>query len=128
VSIRRSSEPAYEPEDLARFFVARVNAGDVEGLVALYEPDAILACPDQQTAIGSDAIRSFYAGLLALRPQFEPGQQHPVMRNGDLALTSSTLANGAVTAEVARRQTDGTWLWAVDQPNILIDPPRSTRT
>lgn len=36
-------EPALNPEDLARLFVSRANAGDVEGLVALYEPDAVLA-------------------------------------------------------------------------------------
>src|SRR6266508_1862951 len=35
--------PAVEPEDLERRFVERVNAGDVEGLVALYEPDAVMA-------------------------------------------------------------------------------------
>lgn len=26
---------------------------------------------------------------------------------------------GGVTVELARRQPDGTWLWAIDQPNIL---------
>ena len=35
-------EPATKPEDLARFFVERANSGDVEGLVDLYEPDAVL--------------------------------------------------------------------------------------
>ena len=37
-------EPAKEPNDLERFFVERVNAGDVEGLVALYESNATLRC------------------------------------------------------------------------------------
>jgi hypothetical protein len=35
--------------------------------------------------------------------------------SGDIALTSSTLINGDITAEVARRQPDGSWLWVVDQ-------------
>lgn len=111
-------KPALDPEDLARFFVERANAGDVEGLVSLYEPDAILACPDGQTAVGSEAIRQFYSELLAQRQNFEPGEQRPALRNRDLALTSSLLANGAVTAEIARKQADGTWLWAVDQPSV----------
>jgi hypothetical protein len=38
-------KPAMQPEDLATFFLERANAGDVEGLVALYEPDAVLAFP-----------------------------------------------------------------------------------
>jgi hypothetical protein len=37
----KHQEPAVQPDDLARFFVERANAGDVDGLVALYEPDAV---------------------------------------------------------------------------------------
>lgn len=112
-------QPARQPEDLARFFTERANAGDVDGLVALYEPDAVLAFPSGRITIGREAIRQVYAELLAPGPTFAPGAQSPALRNGDLALTSSRLANGNVTAEVARRQPDGTWLWTLDQPNIL---------
>jgi len=111
-------EPALNPEDIARFFVSRANAGDVDGLVALYEPDAVVAVGEGEVAVGSEASRSFYAKLLADRPQFEPGEQRPALRQGDLALTSSRLLNGTVTAEVARKQPDGTWLWVIDQPVI----------
>jgi ketosteroid isomerase-like protein len=103
---------------LARFFVTRANAGDVEGLVALYEPDAVLAGPDDQLVIGTEAIRRFYARLLAEQPTFVAGKQRPALRQGDLALTSSRLVNGTVTAEIARRQPDGSWLWIIDQPAI----------
>jgi ketosteroid isomerase-like protein len=113
-------EPALCPEDLAKFFVLRANAGDVEGLVALYEPDAVLACRDGKTAIGTEAIHRFYTELLATRPQFVPGEQVLPLQNGNLALTSSRLGNGNVTAEVARQQSNGMWLWAVDQPVISL--------
>lgn len=36
-------ERAAEPEDLGRLFLERANTGDVDGLVALYEPDAVVA-------------------------------------------------------------------------------------
>lgn len=111
-------EPALNPEDLGKFFVLRANEGDVDGLVALYEADAVLAIGDRQLAIGSAAIRAFYAKMLTDRPQFEPGEQRTALRYGDLALTSSRLLNGVVTAEIARKQPNGTWLWAVDQPTI----------
>jgi hypothetical protein len=39
--------------------------------------------------------------------------------SGDLALTVSTLTTGEVTVEIARRQSDGSWLWAVDQPVLV---------
>ena len=109
---------ATQPEDLSRMVVERLNAGDVEGLAALYEPHATLALPGGRTATGTDQIRAAYQRLLADRPRFEPGEQLPTLRSGELAMTSTRLTNGAVTAEVARRQPDGTWLWVLDQPNV----------
>jgi hypothetical protein len=40
------------------------------------------------------------------------------LRRGNIALTSSRLVNGTVTAEVARRKPDGTWRWAIGQPAV----------
>ncbi|MDX8464879.1 nuclear transport factor 2 family protein [Mesorhizobium sp. VK23B] len=112
-------KPASDPQDLARLLVFRQQAGDAEGMAALYEPDAILDIGGGQLARGRDAIRGFYAKLVAAGPKFELGDQRPAVVNGDLALTSTRLADGTVTVEIARRQGDGTWLWAIDQPSIL---------
>jgi len=111
-------ERANGPEDLSRFFVERANAGDVEGLVALYKPEAVLALPSGEVARGTEAIRQAYVQLLASRPTLTAGDQSPALLNGELALTSTRIPGGA-TAEVARRQSDGTWLWMIDQPNVL---------
>ena len=110
---------AARPEDLSRLFVERANAADVDGLVALYEPDAVLAFPPGQVTTGSHAIRQAYERLPADRPRFTAGEQQPALRHGDLALTSTRLVGGGATVEVARRQPDGTWLWVIDQPNVL---------
>jgi ketosteroid isomerase-like protein len=112
-------ECAAQPEDLSRLIVERLNTGDVDGLVALYEPDAVLALPDGRVATGASEIREAYAALVAGKPTFAPGTQLRTLRCGDLTLTSSRLTDGVVTAEVARRQPDGTWLWVLDKPNIL---------
>jgi ketosteroid isomerase-like protein len=111
-------ERAMQPEDLSRFILERLNAGDVDGLVALYEPDAVLALPDGRTAVGAVEIRAAYRSLVAGRPRFEPGTQRPTLRSNDLALTSTRLTDGTVTVEVARRQPDGDWLWVIDQPTV----------
>jgi ketosteroid isomerase-like protein len=115
----REREPARQPEDLSRLIVERLNAGDIDGLVALYEPDAVLALPNGQIATDAGEIREAYEQLVAGRPSFAPGRRLPTLRNGDLALTSTHLVDGGVTAEVARRQADGTWLWMIDQPSLL---------
>lgn len=111
-------ERAREPNDIAKLLLARMNAGDIDGVVALYEPDAVLALPDGTVAAGSQAIRTFFEKALAGRPTIAPGQQRPALISGDLALTSTRTAGGTVTAEVARRQPDGSWLWVADQPNV----------
>jgi len=108
-------KPAKEPNDLEKFFVERANAGDVKGLVALYEPNAIVAYTEGNVAIGLNQIREFFIKFIADRPQFDQSVQAEALCSGDIALTSSRLSNGDITAEVARRQPDGSWLWVVDQ-------------
>ena len=112
-------KPATEPNDLEKYFVERANAGDVEGLVALYEPNAAVAYGDGEIAVGLDQIRDFFVSFLVNRPQLDPSDQAPALCSGNLALTSSRLSNGDITAEVARRQPDGCWLWVVDQFSLV---------
>lgn len=108
-------EPAKHPNDLERFFVERANTGDVGGLLALYEPHAVLAVGQVKIAVGLDQIRDFLVRFLEARPQLDASDQARALVSGDLALTSSRLSNGEITAEIARRQPDGSWLWVVDQ-------------
>ena len=111
-------EPARDPQDLERLLVSRERVGDLDGMVALYESHAVLDCGDGRLTLGREAIRTFYAGLMATGQKFDFGDQRPAIISGDLALTSTRLPDGSVTAEVARRQGDGTWLWVIDQFSI----------
>ncbi len=113
-----SREATLDPQDLARLLIARANSGDVEGMVALYEPDAVVAGGGGRMAVGRDAIRKLYSELVSSGMKFSLGDPRPAIVSGDLALTSTRLPNGTVTAEIARRQRDGTWLWVVDNPSI----------
>jgi hypothetical protein len=67
---------------------------------------------------GRDAIHAFYAGVVASGRKFDLGDQRPAIVNGDVTLISTRLPDGVVTAKIARRQSDGTWLWVIDQPAI----------
>ncbi|MFH8984040.1 YybH family protein [Streptomyces varsoviensis] len=110
-------ETAAYPEDLARLFVERANAGDIEGVVALYEPDAVLAFPPGGQTVGREAIRAALERLLAPRPRFDLEEPMPTVFNGDLALTSTRASDGTGgRAQVARRQPDGSWLRILDRP------------
>ena len=55
---------ATTPDALFRLFVERVNAGDLDGLVELYEPDGAVVFQPGQPTVGRDAIRVALAQML----------------------------------------------------------------
>ncbi len=121
--------PTDDPEQLGRLFAERANAGDLDGMLALYEDDATFVGPDGGSASGSDAIRARLEGLIAMKPRITPtGGQVTMAR--DVALIFNrwrmtlgvgdgepTGVDGAST-EVARRQPDGGWLYVIDNPTL----------
>jgi ketosteroid isomerase-like protein len=103
-------------------FEALFNAGDLEGLVALYEPDAILNPSPDRTARGTAAIRATMQEFLALGGKiriittavFEGSGI--ALTHGDWALTGGNVELAGKTAEVLRQQPDGQWLYVIDNP------------
>ena len=132
---REEDRPRAErPEDLGSFFIERANASDVDGLLALYERDAVLVSASGEVMRGIGAIRQALEAMvagMAAHGTIVTGSPSPAVRRGDLALTStrfsasSISADGqqstrsGITVEVARLQSNGTWLVAIDQPNIV---------
>ena len=116
-------EPITDPQELERLLVARENAGDVSGMTALFEPEAVIDLGDGRFVRGKEAIHEFFAELQVsgLGPEgrrFKLGDQRPALVCGDLALTSTRSIDGDITSEVARRQADGTWLWVIDRWSV----------
>lgn len=116
-----------DPEELPSLFAARASAGDLQGLLALYEEGAMLVGPDGEQACGAEAVCARLEGLLAMAPQIvNAGGRALVV--GDIALMSNSwrmtlsregqgsAAFEASSTEVARRQPDGGWLYVIDDP------------
>lgn len=118
---RHDDDIARVPEDLTRLFVERANAGDADGLAALYAEDAVMAHPPGATTAGREAIRDLWRRALAQAPRFEPEEPLPTLVSGDVALTSTVARDGkGVRVQVARRQPDGRWLRILDQPELAV--------
>jgi ketosteroid isomerase-like protein len=109
--------------DLIRLFSDRFAAGDIDGLIALYEDDAVF--PNHHgTHTGSGQIRPVLQGYIDSGARIEFNRQ-VAFETGDLALvqngwTLTTTGGDTVTGvsvEVARRQPDGTWKYAIDSPD-----------
>ncbi len=73
-----------EPQQMNAAFAAAYNSGDIENLMALYEPNAVLVPQPGQRAIGLAAIRDALLGFLSLKGQMQSANVDCI-RTGDLA-------------------------------------------
>jgi uncharacterized protein (TIGR02246 family) len=117
--------PARSPEELDRLFATAMNSGNLEAVLALYEPGASMASAPGRMVTGAAAIRRVVAGHLAGKPKFTVTPKL-VAQSGDIALVATkwtVTGQGAdgkpmhltgEAAEVCRRQKDGTWLYVID--------------
>src|SRR6266542_5222304 len=114
---------AHSPEEVDALFEKALNSGDLDGLVALYEPDATLIPQPGQEAKGRDAIREALSPLVGGGAQIDLKVERTVRSGDDLAATYGVWTMKAddqdlsgKTIEVVRRQPDGTWLFVIDDP------------
>jgi uncharacterized protein (TIGR02246 family) len=116
-----------DPYAVIEQFAERLSAGDVDGALALYADDATFAVRPGEVVRGGDAIRAALAQFAALRPEME-GEKVKVLEAGDTALVvnrwslrgttpdGQPLEMAGISADVLRRQDDGRWLVAIDDP------------
>jgi quercetin 2,3-dioxygenase len=114
-----------EPQQMNATFAAAYNSGDIENLMALYEPNAVLVPQPGLRAIGLAAIREALLGLLGQKGKMQSENVYCI-RTGDLALLQASWKLSAIgadgkpfelssrTAEVVRQQPDESWLYVVD--------------
>ena len=115
--------PAKTPEECDRLFEERINAGDLDGLVALYEPDATFVPQAGDTVHGTAAIRGALGEFVAMKPKLRMNVTRVIAIGKDLAMIYNdwTMTAGGQTGtgkaiELMRRQADGTWRFALDAP------------
>ena len=116
------------PEEMHREFEERFNAGDIDGLMTLYEPNAVLEPAPGKVAAGTAAVRQALEGFLSFKGRVEV-VSHRTVKTDDLAVTHGTwsltgtgpdgkpVTLGGKTTEVLRRQPDGSWLYVIDLPD-----------
>ena len=120
--------PAKTPKQCDDLFARHLEAGDVDAVVALYEPAGVLVSAEGVPTTGRAAIRAALARLAEMRPQFTMNVRRVVGTSDDLAVVYNDWKMAAVDSngravnmegkaiEVCRRQADGSWLYAVDDP------------
>lgn len=125
-----------KPIDTVTQLVQAINRGDLAAAVALYESNAILVVRPGQLARGASEIREALAGFVALKATLRSEEQR-VLEADSIALYlgrwtlrgTDSAGQGVIlsgeSADVLRRQQDGRWLVALDNPwgaQILSSP------
>jgi len=115
------------PVETVKNLMEAINQGDLDRALSFYEPTAILIAQPGNLARGRDEVRAALQGFISLKPSLK-GHAHQVVEAGDIALYCSrwiligTSPEGkhvemsGISSDVLRRQTDGHWLVAVDNP------------
>ena len=119
--------PAYTPADIHPLFLNAFNLADVEALIALYEPDALLIV-NREPVVGRESIRRTLESFVLRRHQMTletravvESPQGMAVLHGSWTVTPSMeigaqVATRGLSTEVVRKQPDGTWLFVIDSP------------
>ena len=118
---------AMTPEQVYEVLRDAFNAGDIERLMTLYEPGAVLVAQPGENMAGTEQVRAALESFLALNGQLT-AELGTVVRAGDVALASANwsvtgtgpdgnpITLSGVSADVLRQQVDGNWRYVIDHP------------
>ena len=118
----------HKPEDWPRLFEQYLNAGDLDAVVALYEPAASFVARSGETVVGRDEICKVLASMIGAKTRLHSRVVKEVIV-GDVALLYTDFEGTTVdgsgkpvaihhqAVEVLRRQPDGAWKLIVGDPN-----------
>ena len=119
--------PNTRREEAVQGFFEAFNRGDLDAVIALYEPKATMVAQPGQMAEGRAAIREALIRFLTMKPTLTT-EKKSLVTAGDIALAvirwtlNRKGPNGApvrmegTSSDVLRRQAEGRWLFVIDNP------------
>jgi ketosteroid isomerase-like protein len=112
---------AKSPADICRLFQRYMAEGDLESVLSIYDPEAVILNQAGEVTTSRQGLREELAPLAARKARFGFTIKQ-VVEAGDVALmhTAWTVSEpqpmNVYAIEVARRQPDGTWCWLIGDP------------
>ena len=118
------------PQETAQALAKALSAGDADGVLSQYEEDAAFippGAPASNPVRGQAALRDTMGQFLALNPTLTI-ETDKVIEVEEIALVTGSWSltgsgpDGDVNmsgryVDVMRRQSDGTWLYVIDNPD-----------
>ena len=127
------------PSETVNKLLEAINRGNLNDALALYEPDGVLVSQPGQIARASTELRDALAGFIAMKSVLRSEAQQVIERT-DIALCISRwnlrgvdpagkeVAMAGESTDILRRQKDGRWLIAIDNPWGVEILAHSSRT
>ena len=115
------------PEEVLNSIVEGINTGNIDSLMTLYESGACFATQPGQLAKSSESVRQCLLNFIDLKGKLNLKVKR-VLQASDLALVTtewsfsgtgpdgSPVNMASKSADVLRRQDDGTWKFVIDNP------------
>jgi uncharacterized protein (TIGR02246 family) len=120
--------PARTPAEIHPLVQEAFNRGDADALIDLYEPQAVLVI-DGQNIVGRNNLRETFASILSRSGRMtlqtclivESAQGLAVIHGKWIVeYPSEPTITVGVSTEVVRKQPNGTWLFAIDNPHTPV--------
>ena len=115
------------PEQVLESIVDGINTGNLDALMTLYEPAAVFATQPGSLNHGLPGVREALAGFVGMKGTLDLKVTR-VLEASDLALVATVwsfagtgpdgkpVKLAARSADVLRRQSDGSWRMVIDNP------------
>jgi ketosteroid isomerase-like protein len=115
------------PGEVLNAVTEGINTGNLDSLMTLYEADACFASQPGQLAKNPESVRQSLRNFIDLKGKLDLKVKR-VLQASDLALVTSEWSfsgtgpegnpvnMAAKSADVLRRQADGTWRFVIDNP------------
>jgi uncharacterized protein (TIGR02246 family) len=128
-----------KPEDWPACFTQHLNAGELDAVMDLYEPEARFVTRSGETLAGHDRIREPLAAMIRSKTKLHSRVIRAVTM-GDIAQLYTDFEGTALDSsgqtiearnkaiEVLRRQPDGTWKLIIGDPNARDCGRRDMKT
>lgn len=129
----KNMENNFNPEQKKVFstiqrMVAAFEKKDIEGVLATYEPDAIVMFEPQKPVHGRETLRATFTQFVGMNPKYTFGG-HEIFISGNIAThvapwsmigqlpDGTKIEQSGLSVAVLRKQADGTWLMIQDNPH-----------
>jgi ketosteroid isomerase-like protein len=120
---------ANTPAELQSLLLENINTGDLDAIVACYEPEAVFVLPKDQggEARGREAIGQAYTQFLAAKPKLTVNATVTVEAGGVAAILGEWALEGispegnpssasGKLCNIVRQQPNNAWLYLIDNP------------